>query len=210
MRTLLSALFFAPFAICQSVHLPPPESKVMPAPTLPYVDWKACPFEGCAYRQWTANTGVTVYNTWRQERQAIATLPSGEKVEGVNGVVITFTPGTIHLDRDLPEQGLHRGDVVLTYAYRGEGFSAVWFNGRFYPDFDISFAKWPDGTGCGNEHCAATYVDLGKKEWWAQVKLKNGRLAWAQMDQYKLPFDGVDMLAYMYIPPFTSSTWPVM
>jgi hypothetical protein len=208
MRMLLSVLFLARFAICQTAHLPPPESKVMPEPTLPYLDWRACPFEGCAYRQWTANTSVTLYDTWKPERQAIAALSKGEKVGGVTGVVITFKPGTIHLDRDVPEQSLKRGEIILTYAYRGEGFSAVWFSGRFYPDFDISFAKWPDGSGCGNEHCAATYVDLGKKEWWAKVRLKTGRLAWVNMD--KLPFDGVDMLAYMYIPPFTSSTWPVM
>jgi hypothetical protein len=208
MRMLLSVLFLARFAVCQTAQLPPPESTAMPAPALPHLDWNACPFEGCAYRRWAANTAVTLYDTWKQERQTIATLSKGEKVDGVTGVVITFTPGTVHLDRDVPEQGLKRGDIVLTYAYRGEGFSAVWFNGRFYPEFDISFAKWPDGTGCGNEHCAATYVDLGRKEWWAQVKLRTGQLAWVNMD--KLPFDGVDLLAYMYIPPFTSSTWPVM
>ena len=45
-----------------------------------------------------------------------------------------------------PEQDLRRGDTILTYAYGGEGFSAVWFKGKYHTQFDISFAKLPDGT----------------------------------------------------------------
>lgn len=48
-------------------------------------------------------------------------------VTGITGAVVTFRPGLIRMDRDLPEQNLRRGDTILTYAYRGEGFSAVWF-----------------------------------------------------------------------------------
>jgi hypothetical protein len=47
--------------------------------------------------------------------------------------------------------------------------------------------------GCGGDHCAATYLDLGEKQWWAEVKLKSGRLGWVDMDTADL--DGVDMLA---------------
>ena len=105
MRTMLGVLLVSQLAVCQIAHPPPPESKVMPAPALPYLDWKACPFEGCVYRQWTANAAVTAYDTWKPERQPVATLSKGEKVNGVTGVATTFTPGTIHLDRDVPDQG---------------------------------------------------------------------------------------------------------
>jgi hypothetical protein len=91
------------------------------------------------------------------------------------------------MDRDLPAEGLRSGDTLLTYAYRGEGFSAVWFKGKYYSDFDISFAKWPDGTGCGGAHCAATYLDLGKKSWWTEVKLESGRTGWVEMDLALMP-----------------------
>jgi hypothetical protein len=165
----------------------------MPEPSLPFFDWKACPFEGCAYRQWTAREAVTVYDTWKQDRRSIARLSAGDTVDGVTGVVITFKPGVIRMDRDLPDQGLKRGDTILTYTYRGEGFAAVWFKGRYYSEFDISFAKGPDGGGCGGAHCAATYVDPGKKVWWAEVKLTSGRMGWVDMGQAS--FDGVDMLA---------------
>ena len=83
---------------------------------------------------------------------------------------------------------------VLTYTNRGEGNLAVWFKGRYYPEFDISFAKWPDGSGCGGAHCAATFIEIGKSVWWAEVKLTTGAVGWVDMNVAK--FDGIDMLAF--------------
>jgi hypothetical protein len=171
-----------PSAFCQDEHLRGGESKAMAAPALPFYDWGACPYETCAYRQWTAHRAVTVYDTWKEERRPLDQLAVGDKVTGVTGVVITFEPGLIRMDRNLPNEDLLRGDSILTYAYRGEGFSAVWFKGRYYAGFDITFTKWPDGTGCGGAHCAATYMDLGRKSWWAKVKLKSGQTGWVEMD----------------------------
>lgn len=190
---ILSSVF------CQAVQQGAAASKAMPEPTLPFYDWKACPFEGCVYRQWTARKPVAVYDTWKAKRRPVARISVGDRVIGLTGVVITYKPGIVRMERDLPSQGLRRGDTILTYAYRGEGSSAVWFKGRYYPWFDISFAKWPDGTGCGGAHCAATYIDLGKKVWWAEVKLKSGQTGWVQMDL--AAFDGVDLLAKARVGP---------
>jgi hypothetical protein len=175
MRVAMLLLFTGIPAFCQG----PPE--------LPFEDWGACPYEGCAYAPWVVHEPVTVYDTWKQGRQAIAQLAEGEKVTGLRGVVVTITPGIVRMDRDLPERDLRRGDTLLTYAFRGEGYSAVWFKGRYDSSFDISFAKWPDGTGCGGDHCAATYVDLGKKVWWVEVKFGAGRTGWVEMDLGRVP-----------------------
>jgi hypothetical protein len=189
----LSRLRLISIVYALSLAMAAGQSKTVPEPALPFVDLKACPFEGCVYRQWTARKPVAVYDTWKQERRQVAQIATGDKVIGMTGLVITFKPGLIRMDRDLPEQGLKRGDTILTYSYRGEGFSAVWFKGHYDPEFDISFAKRPDGTGCGGEHCAAAYVDLGNKAWWAQVKLASGQIGWVTMDD--ADFDGIDLLA---------------
>ena len=63
-------------------------------------DWNACPREYCAYRQWTALQPVTLYDTWAAKRRPVGNLAVGEKVLAVTGVVITFKPGIIRLDRD--------------------------------------------------------------------------------------------------------------
>ena len=154
----------------------------MAEPALPYLDWGACPFEKCLYGRWSARDTITVYDTWKPERREIAKLSTGEKVTGVTGIVITDKPGTVRMDRDLPDQRLKRGDVILTYADRGEGYAAAWLKDRFYHDFDVSFAKRPDGSGCGNGHCAATWVDLGKHRWWAQIRLNSGTVGWVDMN----------------------------
>jgi hypothetical protein len=176
----------AVLTICAAI-LPSVFGQDTQTPALPFYDWGACPYETCAYRQWTVHRSVTVYDTWKLERHPIAMLAEGERVTGITGVVITFQPGVIRMDRDLPDHDLQRGDAILTYAYRGEGFSAVSFKGRYYADLDISFAKWPDGSGCGGPHCAATYLDLGRKSWWAKVKLKSGRTGWVEMDLSHIP-----------------------
>src|SRR5215470_11569358 len=84
-----------------------------PPPRLPFFDWNACPFEGCAYRQWTAVEAVEVFDTWKNNRKHILTLPAKERVTGVTGVVITYKPGVIRMKQDLPEYGLVAGDSIL-------------------------------------------------------------------------------------------------
>lgn len=168
------------------------EVKPGPAPPLPYYDWIACPFEGCAYREWTAKKTVIVYDTWNPSRKHIDDLAAGQKVDALGGVVITLRAGVIRMDRDL-DPLLKKGDTIFTYTYEGEGFSSVWFRGAFHSEFDISFAKWPDGSGCGGDHCAATYVDLGEKQWWVQIKTKSGATGWVDMEHSE--FDGTDSLA---------------
>lgn len=159
-----------------------PSPKPTPQPQLPFEDWNACPFETCAYGEWTFPRELTVYDSREDSRREVAKVPAGEKVIGVTGVVITERPGVVRLDRDLPLQHLRAGDTILTYADRGEGFYAVWFKDKYYQQFDVSFAKLPDGTGCGNDHCAATFLDLGTKIWWAKIKFAPAREGWIQMD----------------------------
>lgn len=170
-----------------------PDGRSAPEPALPHYAKDACPFEGCAYREWMALEDMPFFDTFRETRRRVGTIHKGEKVVALGGFVVTYRPGVIYLDRDVPEKGLRRGDRILTYALIGEGFSQVWFQGRFYEQFDISFTKWPDGTGCGGAHCAATCLDLGKKTWWAELRLESGATAWVDMGNAS--FDGVDILA---------------
>jgi hypothetical protein len=154
-RIVLPVVFAGTLFVATGQNVGPSLGKFKsgPAPGLPLYDWNACPGEGCGYGRWTARKSIIVYDTWKQKRRILARLTAGEKVLGVTGVVITFRPGIIWMTRDLPNTELKRGDTILTYAYRGEGESAVWFNGRYYPDYDIGFTKRPDGAWCQGEDC---------------------------------------------------------
>jgi hypothetical protein len=147
-------------------------------PPLPFFEWKACPFEGCTYREWKAIEAVPLYTTWKKSRTQVRALAAGEKVVALTGVVITYQPGVVRMDRDFEE--LKRGDRVLTYASHGVGEITAWYKGAFH-DFDMTLVAG-----------AATYLETGRKEWWAQVRLRSGRTAWVWMDQAK--FSGVDAL----------------
>ncbi len=128
---------------------------------------------------------MPVYDTYKENRRVVAEIAKGTAVLPINGVVVTLKPGLIRMDRDLPDQNLVRGDTLLIYGYSSEGFSTVWLKGRYYGSYDISFTKWPDGSGCGNGHCAATCLDPGEKAWWAEVKLASGAMGWVEMDAGK-------------------------
>ncbi len=121
----------------------------------------------------------------------MAKLSKGERVLGLTGVVITIRPGVVHMDRDLPEAGLLRSDTVLIYTNQGEGVVSAWFKGRFYPEFDLSFARDQDGRGCRGEHCAGTYAG-GEYSWWARIKTRRGVIGWVMATG---TFDGQDSLA---------------
>ena len=46
------------------------------------------------------------------ERRAIAQLQVGEQVTGITSTVVTYQPGLIRIDGDLPDRDLQRGDNV--------------------------------------------------------------------------------------------------
>lgn len=148
------------------------------APALPFYDWKTGLGEHWRYGSWTALRSIPVYDTWKEDRRQVARIVPGEKVEAITSVHVTVRPGVIRMERAIPERGLKAGDTILTYAYVGEGFAQVWFEGKYYTDFDISFTKWPDGGGCGGDHCRARLVDVGRHVRRAQVRLGSGVTGW--------------------------------
>jgi hypothetical protein len=182
-----SALPVAWFAVCfaAGIALAADSTQVhgVSAPALPHIELGARLGEGHYYGRWKALRSVAVYDTWRQARKAVSRLVPGETVVTESSVVVTTKPGVIRMDRDLKEHGLKRGDTILTYGFENEGFSRVWFKGRIYADFDISFTKWPDGGGCGGEHCSATYVEQPKTIRWVRLKLMSGLTGWVKMDK---------------------------
>jgi hypothetical protein len=189
MGTVGHFLIVAAVLLLQNPATSPSDSKAAPCPALPHFDWNACPFEGCTYRQWTAAEVVPVYDTWKKTRREVTRLAVGDKVVAITGVVITYRPGVIRLDKDVSDANLKRGDLIRTYTYHGEGESDVCFKGKYYRFFNIQFSKSPGGS-CGGSHCEATYVYAGKYAWWAKVKLKSGRMGWVDMTHAK--FGNVD------------------
>lgn len=180
----------------RSLQQPSAEAYVAPftvmrqPPTVPKVDFNACPFEGCQFGTWTVRKAVKVYSTWRNNRRQIATLPEGEKVTALTGVNIVIHPGKGVFTRDVQMYGAKRGDVAYTYNYCGEGAIDVWTHGRFIRCAELMFSE-KSGWGCQRD-CDGRYLELGKFEWWANIRMENGKTGWVLVSDN---FDGTDALA---------------
>ncbi|MDQ2774926.1 MAG: hypothetical protein M3Y57_08400 [Acidobacteriota bacterium] len=164
----------------------------MPKPEVPYYDWNVCPGGRMRLQEVDRTSWCNRIRFIQASASANRETQPWRQGNRSHGLVNTWKPGIIRVERDLPEKGFKSGDTILTFACRGEGYSAVWFKGRYFSDFDISFTKWPDGSGCAR-NCGATYLDLGEKAWWAKVKLASGRIGWVDMDHSD--FDGTCALA---------------
>lgn len=150
------------------------------APRLPYVDSNAGLGEGRVYGERTAAGEMAVHEGYGEGRRVVARLGKGDVVVAESSVVITTRPGVIRMERDLGRHGLRRGDEILMYGFVNEGSARVWFKGWKMADFDVSFAKWPDGGGCVGANCAARVVSEAEAVTWVRVRLKSGVRGWVK------------------------------
>jgi hypothetical protein len=160
------------------------------APSLPVVDEKACPFEGCRFGKWKALKQSTLYNTWRDHRVEVGRIAKGDVVTGLTGVHLTKKPDTIRLLKKVSGISLEPGGIFYRYMYHGEGFADIWANGQWLKEFDCSFVTEQNGDGC-SKNCSAVVVENGIKKWWVQVKTKAGLVGWTLSDDN---FGGMDAL----------------
>ena len=159
----------------------PAERPTTPEPSLPVIDYKACPFEGCTFGKWIVVKDVELYSTWKEGRRAVATVKSGKVVKGLTGVHITYEPDQVQALVDLPELRLKAGETILRYMYHGEGFADIWAKGQWKKNYGSSFITETDGSGCLRE-CSAKVVSKGRKDWWVRVKTSSGVIGWAKVE----------------------------
>jgi len=167
-----------------------PANPSTPEPSLPVIDYNACPFEGCHFGKWIVSRDSTVYSTWRRGRKPVATLQKGQVVTGLTGVHITHAPDRIEVSSPIAELGLQPGDIILRYMYRGEGFADIWTKGQWKKEYDCGFITEKDGSGCSRD-CPAKVISSGRKDWWVRVKTSQGSIGWTKVEGQ---FDCMDLL----------------
>lgn len=147
-----------------------------PKPTLPKIDEKACPFEGCQFGPWTATDQVQLFSTWKKDRKPLVTISKSEAVTAITGVHVTFEPSEIKVTAPMPAYGLKLGDMIYGYMYKGEGVFSAWCNGYWVEDFDGSGIA---EAGC-NRNCNARLLKDGSTEWWVEIKTNDGTTGWTK------------------------------
>ena len=174
----------------------PRRSAAMPPP-VPYEDPGACPFEGCTYRDWTANAAVDVRADRRANAPVVFRVQVGEKVAALTGTVITIKAGRVQFRERVTLASLdgrvdvEPGQTVYLLTNEGEGFLKVWFNGRLLRSADGS--DFLNGAcEVDQNRCKGRIVERSQTEWWVQIRNQAGRVGWTDaVDK----FDGKDALS---------------
>ncbi len=168
----------------------PTDKATLQEPSLPVVDYNACPFEGCTFGKWIVARDSTVFSSWKDDRKPVSTLKKGDVVIGLTGVHITYQPDHIQILKPIPELQLQPGDIILRYMYRGEGFADIWVKGQWKKEYDCSFITEKNGSGCLRD-CPAKVTSEGRKDWWVRLKTAEGSIGWAKAEDQ---FDCMDSL----------------
>jgi len=177
MKAISSFILFLVVALLSIMQVP--SKATTHEPSLPVIDYNACPFEGCTFRKWIVARKTTVFSSWKDDRKPVVALMKGDVVTGLTGVHITYEPDHVKVFKPVPELNLHPGDMILRYMYHGEGFADIWMRGQWKKEYDCTFITEKDGSGCLRD-CIAKVVSEGKKDWWVQLKTAKGAVGWAK------------------------------
>lgn len=147
-------------------------------PPKKYLDWGACPFECCVYREWVAKEPVKIYQGRNENSLVIATLNKEESVNALTGVVVTQKVGRAKVLMPISawensksaspsEVTIKKEEIIYPLHYEGEGYSAFWYKGKVYSGELIDAKK-------------VNIEQPYQYEWWAQIKNKNGKIGWTK------------------------------
>lgn len=135
---------------------------------LPYYDWGRCPFEGCTYQEWTTKQDIIVRAEPTLTAKELFSVPRDQKVQGLTGVVITESTGTVKVIKPIkigyndkgegPLLNMRAGEQIDILGWVGEGAGLFWYKGKTYTlDYDP-------------ERSELEYGPPPKNHWWVKIK----------------------------------------
>lgn len=146
-------------------------------PDIPVASESTCPGKGRVVPNWKITHSSPVYSSLQDHHSQITTLAPGDIVTVVAGLVVVRHPDKILVTQPIPGLHLVPGDVILRYNRFGEGLADILANGIWHDKYDASFTTEKSGLGC-RKHCWAEVIERGVREWWVQVKTRNGETGW--------------------------------
>jgi len=157
-----------------------PQPAARTGPQLPYFDWGACPLEGCTYQKWQASRPVTVWAHRDRKSPVAYGVRTGEWVEALTGVVITYDRGVSKVLAPLTlGQGASvavvPGDILWILHYGGEDYDLFWFKGKTYEDQIASDKPDPDPPP---PELKIQVISRPRSVWWVKVKNSKGQVGW--------------------------------
>ena len=152
-------------------------------PPVPFEDVGACPFEGCTYREWTANVTVAARVSRSRTAPIVFRVRAGEKVQAITGVVVTVRPTRIQFREPVtvgafPEDvQVKPGETLYFLTYQGEGVWNGWFKGQMLTGIE-AFDFMHSGCDDAPAKCHGRTVQRGETDWWVQIRNSAGLVGW--------------------------------
>ena len=173
-------LLFVTFATAQQTAPSGSAKSSVREPKLPVIDYAdACPAKGHTVPHVTIKREDKVYSSWQNKRILVGTLRAGEEVTVVAGVNIIREPDMVLVAQPILDPPLKPGDVILRYGLDGNWDWRFWAKGVWFTKRTDEVVEkntpcdLPDKSGCYD-----TVIKNGVKEWWVQVKRRNGHSGW--------------------------------
>lgn len=142
-------------------------------PSEKYVAQGVCPFECCAYREWTVDQDTDLVAA-PGSTQVVARVKKDAQVRGMTGEVhLQPEPVLVLQDNPFP-----KNSIVFVLDYEGEGFGHVWSGGKVISAFlGVQEYCFRVSDSCWGE----TLFPAGPRHpsvWWVKIRLPNGAIGW--------------------------------
>lgn len=148
-----------------------------------YLDFGACPFEGCVYREWSVNKRMIVREKPDGNSLIAFVLKPGQKVVAETGVVATLRVGSavVKEPAQIGREVAPVGAQVEVLHYNGEGFWKV----RYHGQLDSRGIDHP-----GNPPFEKLkMIQPPHVVWWVRIRSADGSIGWTNESDN---FDGKD------------------
>lgn len=158
--------------------------RALAGPPVPFADSGACPFEGCAYRKWTAVRRVVTRRAPSAAAPLSFRIAVGDTVTALTGIVVTTVPGQVRFRDTLTlaagDASLHITpvDTLFLLTYEGEGFTTAWFKGRLYRGVDAGVAIFNAACESRPSSCLGHITVPVSVTWWVKVRNSAGQIGW--------------------------------
>ena len=156
-------------------------------PKLPYVDYGACPFEGCTYRAWSVLADTRLLAARRDNARVVTRVEPGATVRGVTGVVVTTKLGRAIVVRERRigrrQMAVRPGDRVDLLHYLGEGYWKYSLRGIIDEEFIPDQPSCKDNSRLFNE-CSLQLGEAPVTVWWVKIRTRKGQEGWTREHEH--------------------------
>lgn len=160
-----------------------------------YSEIGACPFEGCAYGEWSTNDKIKIFKEPELESGIIGNIPAEEKFNALNGK-IEIVPGIAFKIKEMPStytesetSKIEYNQPIYVLHHVGEGFYKVNQNNEF------DYLNLPSDEKMFNDLKSVYGWDWIKVEkyptefkWWAEIEYLDLK-GWILVNDKVVPLD---------------------